>query len=102
MLDEELDPIAYKGIPPGTRVKVYDWIDKVVADATTVRHYGKPIEKYSNDFALGPYESCVDVIFDHKPDKISKGHFTYAIHIFVDGWFDADFVAKYNKRFIKG
>jgi hypothetical protein len=109
MTDEALDPLAYKGILPGTRVKVFDHLlyknDKVtplsdtMKDATVVRHYGSLVERYSDDLILGPYPSCIDVVFDHRPDKISKGHFTYAIRIFSP-WFDLDFIARYNKRFV--
>ena|ERR1035437_205080 len=71
---------------PGDRVLVYDaslFKDDVSTPclelerpATVVCWYGEVEKHYPiNDFTLGPYESLVDVVFDHRPNKISRGHF---------------------------
>lgn len=70
---------------PGDRVLAYDSSlfkdDKstpcldLTRPATVVCWYGCPIRKYSDDLILGPYPNLVDVIFDHKPDRVSHGHF---------------------------
>lgn len=68
----------------GQRVMVYDshlfkddkltpCID-LMLPATVVCWYGKPTTRYSDDLTLGPYPSLVDVIFDHRPERVSHGH----------------------------
>lgn len=91
MTYEELDPLAYVGILPGTRVKVFDSRlykdDKVtplsmtMKEATVVKHYGQLAEYFNEDLILGPYESMVDVVFDHRPNEIDRGHFTWGIQL---------------------
>jgi len=92
--DVKYDPLASKGVPPGTRVIVFDnllYRDDVstplsvtMKPATVVRHYGKVEEKYSCDLSLGPYTSMVDVVFDHRPERESRGHFTYGIQLLTE------------------
>ncbi len=73
-----------------SRVKVFDYalyVDDRVTPlsytmrwATVVCRYGKLKKVYlSGDLVLGPYEDCVDVIFDHRPERVSRGHFTHCI-----------------------
>jgi hypothetical protein len=91
MLDEKFDPVAYKGIAPGTRVMVFDHLlykddratplSVTVKPATVLCHYGEPERRYGEDLTLGPYESLVDVLFDHRPERPSKGHFTWGIEL---------------------
>lgn len=74
-----------KVFKPGDRVLCYDSSlfkdDKstpcldLTRPATVVCWYGSPIRKYSKDLILGPYPSLVDVIFDHRPNSVSHGHF---------------------------
>lgn len=89
-LDAKFDPLACKGLLPGTRVKVFDHVlykndkdtplDTTVRDATVVLHYGSLETIYNSSLTiLGPYPSCVDVIFDHRPERVSHGHFTCGI-----------------------
>lgn len=44
-------------------------LNVTMCPATVVCRYG-----YKGRFGI--YPDCVDVIFDHRPDQISKGHFT--------------------------
>lgn len=92
-LDEKFDPLSVKGIAPGTRVMVFDStlykddkktpLSYTVRPAVVIRHYGLQAQDYgsTNDLVLGPYQSLVDVIFDHRPERVSKGHFTYSISV---------------------
>lgn len=111
MTDEELDPLAYVGILPGTRVKIFDHrlykddkktpLSMTMKEATVIRHYGEQARSYGEDLVLGPYSSCIDVVFDHRPESESKGHATWGIHILEhQGQFDTQFLAEYNKRFV--
>jgi hypothetical protein len=69
----------------GSRVLVYDGINFVndkltpyhflMKPATIVNRYGK-ISPYH-----GNYPDLVDVIFDERPNEISKGHFTDRVKI---------------------
>lgn len=87
----EFDPLADKGILPGTRVWCFDSLlykdDKktpltvTMKPATVVMHYGQLAERYSEDLTLGPYDSMVVVVFDHRPERESKGHFTWGIEL---------------------
>lgn len=89
--DKEFDPLGFKGLAPGTRVIVFDYLiykddvttplSMTLKPATVVCHYGALKEYYSRDLSLGPYSSLIDVRFDHRPEKISKGHFTYGISL---------------------
>jgi hypothetical protein len=78
----------------GDRVWVFDSLlfknDKstplsyTVRKATVIEWIGYITEYYSPDLSLGPYDSCVTVLFDHRPERASPGHFTYAVE-FVEG-----------------
>ncbi len=69
---------------PGTRVKVFDsslYIDDVktplsmtMKPATVVKWYGESKEGIDGA-PVRRYEDMIDVIFDHKPERISEGHF---------------------------
>lgn len=82
-------------IMPGDRVKVFDGRiyknDRETPDcfkqATVVCRYGcqfpsictpEKIKTMSEFFVNLPwnYDDVIDVIFDHRPDEISRGHFT--------------------------
>lgn len=71
---------------PGQRVMVYDYslfkddvktpFIQLFRPATVVCWYGKPEVHYPVcDLKLGPYPNLVDVIFDHRPNQVSHGHF---------------------------
>ena len=83
-------------IVEGSRVKVFDpslFLDDIKTPlsitmklATVVCRYGYRSEHVR--YMSGPnegvgctYPDCVDVIFDHRPDKVSKGHFTESIAV---------------------
>ena len=103
----ETDPLGWKGLLPGTRVIVYDYSlfqdDKKTPaktlhlPATVVRHYGELEQRYTlNELILGPYSSCVDVIFDHREHlphenlcRVSRGHFTTGIQLMEVGESDS-------------
>ena len=71
-------------ILPGTRVMVFDSrlfkddkstpLSYTIRLATVICRYG-----YESKFGLGKYPDLVNVIFDHKPNNISRGHFTDGI-----------------------
>ena len=77
-------------IYPGTRVKAFDHllqkgnvsipISYAFRPGTVVKRYGK-LKKNYNDFCLGPYPDLVDIKFDHRPDQISRGHFTEGVEV---------------------
>lgn len=110
-MDDTLDPLAYHGILPGTRIWMFDALlykdDKItplpmtVKKATVVKHYGLIAKRYSSDLTLGPYGSLVDVIFDHRPFETHCGHFTYALYVIEpQTQFPPELLVEYNKRFI--
>lgn len=69
-----------KEIMPGTRVTVYDPRIEKFKPATVSRRYGmkQPASKLNPiNFPQRIYDDLVDVLFDHRPETISKGHFTY-------------------------
>ncbi len=71
---------------PGTRVMVFDpslYIDDIttpikttVKPATIVCWFG--CWNYNHTYY---HDSLIDVIFDHRPDKISKSHFTSFVKV---------------------
>lgn len=71
---------------PGTRVMVFDpslYVnDKktppsmTVRPATVIRRYG-----FRSQYYGWVYPDCVDVLFDHRPERISKGHFTDCVEV---------------------
>lgn len=77
--------IVKHDIMPGCRVLVFDSTlfkdDKSTPlsfterPATVIQRYGK-LEYDYGDFSLGPYPDLLDVSFDHRPTRISHGHFT--------------------------
>lgn len=88
----KFDKLAWIGIAPGTRVKVFDHtlykndtltpLSVTMKSATVVKHYGELAHRYPiNDLTLGPYESMIDVVFDHKPERESCGHFTWGVEL---------------------
>ena len=95
---------------PGQRVMVYDYSlfknDKdtpclqLTLPATVVCWYGKQIKYYPiNDFSLGPYESLVDVIFDHRPNQVSHGHFGDGVET-VESLFDKELSKKFRPEYL--
>lgn len=84
-LGSDIDPLAYTGIKPGTRVMVFDSLlykddiktplSVTMKPATVIRHYGLQKHVVCQDLTLGPYSSMVDVLFDHRPERESGGHF---------------------------
>lgn len=72
-------------IMPGSRVKVFDNrlfkndvdtpLSVTMKEATVIQRYGSLAIHYPSG-TLGPYPDLIDVRFDHRPETISKGHFT--------------------------
>jgi hypothetical protein len=50
-----------------------------VKPATVVSRYGR-LKETIGDSVYGPYDDCIDLKFDHRPDLISEGHFTNYVH----------------------
>ena len=75
-----------KDIMPGSRVMVFDPLlfrDDVstplsvtVRSALVERRYGYRVTEFCGESVDWRYPDCVDVRFDHRPDRISHGHFT--------------------------
>lgn len=79
-------------IEPGTRVLAFDYrlykddhktpLNITMKTATVVCRYGSIAQHYPTaDMTLGPYPDLVDVRFDHRPDQISRGHFTTGVEV---------------------
>jgi len=80
-----------RNIMPGDRVKVFDYslfeddvitpLAVTVKPATVVCRYGKKV--YYPISMSGPwyYPDLVDVLFDHRPEHISHGHFTNGVEV---------------------
>ena len=74
---------------PGTRVMFFDPLlfendiktplSMTVKPATVVSRYGK-LKEIIGDSVYGPYDDCIDLKFDHRPDLISEGHFINYVH----------------------
>lgn len=72
---------------PGSRVTIFDPLlfkDDIstppfitIKPATVVRRYG-----FKNKH--GVYPDCIDVVFDHRPGKVSHGHFTKAARRLIE------------------
>ena len=81
-------------ILPGCRVIVFDSTlfknDKETPlsitrkSATVTCRYGKLKYDYG-DFSLGPYEDLIDVVFDHRLERISHGHFLDGVEHICEG-----------------
>lgn len=77
----------HKIFRPGDRVLAWDSLlykdDWTTPDcmmpATVTCWYGQVVRKYSDDLVLGPYETLVDVVFDHRKEKVSHGHFGWGV-----------------------
>jgi len=79
-----------RNIMPGDRVKVFDYslfeddiktpLAVTFKPATVVCRYGKKTDGISGN---GPwlYPDLVDVQFDHRPERISHGHFTNGVEV---------------------
>jgi hypothetical protein len=73
---------------PTDRVIVFDgWLwssqkkpaNQCFLPATVVCRYGYKYKVPDNSGRIWTYEDCVDVIFDHRPERVSKGHFTSGV-----------------------
>ena len=81
-----------KEIMPGDRVLVFDsrlYIDDVktpiehtMRQATVVCRYG--CYGYHGEHTRWRYPDLCDVVFDHRPESVSKGHFTDGIRLLED------------------
>jgi hypothetical protein len=70
-------------ILPGARVLVFDPtlfkddkttpLSHTMKAATVVSRYG------CRSLQFGKYPDCIDVLFDHRKEKVSKGHFTNGV-----------------------
>lgn len=75
-------------IMPGDRVMVYDSslfkndidtpVSMITKPATVICRYGKQT-RYQGDETPTYYEDLCDVLFDHRSESVSHGHFTYYI-----------------------
>lgn len=73
-------------ISPGMQVKVFDgrllnndWdtpLSITMKPAVVVQIYD-----YVSRLGLGTYRNVADVIFDHRPDEVSRAHFTEFMEI---------------------
>ena len=78
-------------IMPGDRVMVFDWLlfkndfdtplSVTMKPATVTRRYGRLPTK----FAPWGYPDLVDVVFDHRPEQESQGHFTNCVRTLNQG-----------------
>jgi hypothetical protein len=78
-------------IMPGSRVMVFDHrlykddfstpLSETMRPATVVCRYGSKV--WYPRFMTKPwlYPDLVDVVFDHRPDAVSRGHFTDGVKI---------------------
>ncbi len=74
-----------KELFPNDRVLVFDSrlykddvstpLSMTMKPATIVNRYGSLKKDYVSG-SLGPYPDLIDVVFDHRPEEVSKGHFT--------------------------
>lgn len=78
--EQELDDLI---LYPGDRALVYDsleFINDIATPAATLMKPATIISRYGRySKMLGPYPDLVDVVFDHRPYKVSRGHFTERI-----------------------
>lgn len=77
----------------GSRVLVFDHtlykddkttpLSVTLKPATVVCRYGYVSEHMTKLYGAkaGRYDDLIDVIFDHKPTKVSKGHFTRGVSL---------------------
>lgn len=75
---------------PGSRVKVFDpWlyrddrstpISETVKPATVVCRYGSKTTDPESGLTRH-YPDLVDVLFDHRPERVSRGHFTSGVEL---------------------
>ena len=73
---------------PGTRVTVFDGrlfkddvstpLSHTMRSATVKQWYGKRSKHH------GVYSNLIDVEFDHRPGKVSRGHFADQVEV-IDG-----------------
>lgn len=76
-------------IMPGDRVRVFDHrlfkddvstpLSHTVRQATVVCRYGKVVFYPACMEKPWRYPDLCDVVFDHRPNEVSKGHFTYGV-----------------------
>jgi len=76
----------YLPLVPGDRVTVFDYrlfeddvttpLSMTMCPATVVRHYGYVSEFLAKEIGreAARYPNCIDIIFDHRPDSVSKAH----------------------------
>jgi len=79
----------YSDILPGVRVLVFDYrlfkcdietpLSHTMRPATVVCRYGR-VDEWNGI----QYPDLVDVVFDHRPERVSCGHFTYGVKAFKD------------------
>ena len=85
----------YMTLMPGDRVMVFDprlYIDDfktplsvTVKPATVIARYGKKINSNFTGNKDWIYPDLVDVQFDHRPNEVSKGHFTDGVKRISNG-----------------
>ncbi len=79
-------------IMPGMKVLVFDWslykddvttpLSITMKPATVIRRYGMKYPAIPRiDWPEMDYSDLVDVIFDHRPERESKAHFTNGVCI---------------------
>jgi hypothetical protein len=84
-----------KEIMPGDRILVFEHLlfkddiktplSMTMKPATVVCRYGYILHNVVLDIPPGgwKYPDVVDIIFDHRPDKVSRGHFTDAVESLI-------------------
>ena len=83
-----------QAIYPDSRVKVYfssgfvndklTPVNSLMKPATVVRRYGKKSILPIHETKKFEYPDLLDVIFDHEPNRVSCGHFTYLVELMSD------------------
>ena len=90
---DELEGSYRKALWPGTRVAVFDSslfkddistpLSYTVRPATVTCWYGYVSEymerEYGREAAI--YPDMIDVIFDHRPERVSRGHFSDGVEL---------------------
>lgn len=76
-------------IKPGDRIKLFDPLlfkddistplSHTIRPTTVIRRYKKQVKIFNTQKPV--YDDLIDVIFDHRPNKISFAHFTHMAKI---------------------
>lgn len=64
---------------PGDRVEVFDntlFCDDISTPLSVTMKPATIVCRYGRKSQFGIYPDLVDVVFDHRPERVSKAHFT--------------------------